>query len=195
MKKMKVAISRENISTSLDIVQTCIDAKLDSDKSWSEVMSNMVAEKALEKYQGHIRAAFARAGVRIEEGETITVPVLLRVIEERTGLQINDLTEQGVMSAVDGHVSKGLSERLGVELPSVMGGVDVIKTALINAAKEAVASGRATKFMTAGLIHKIRTIKTFNSEGIETEEDRKKVMARIYQKRYRRRNKEVWDKE
>lgn len=191
-KKFKVSISRENVSTSLDIVQACIDMKLDGDMTWSEVVAQMVAEKALMKYQGHIRAAFARVGADIGEDETITVPVLLRVIEQKSGLTIDSLTPDGVLSAVDAQLSTQLSNRFGVEIPTVTGGVEVIKTALINAAKDAVASGRATAFITAAIIKKIRTIKTFDGASINTEEERKKTMNRIYQKRYRRKNKEVW---
>lgn len=192
-QKFKVAISRENVSTSLDIVQACIDLKLDGDMTWSDAVAQLVAEKALQKYQGHIRAAFARVGVELAADEIITVPVLLRVIEQKSGLQVESLSSEGVMAAIDGQLSAQLSARLGVAVPSVMGGVDAIKDALISAAKEAVSSGRATKLITAAMIKKIRTVKTFDGAGITTEEEKRKVMARIYQKRYRRHNREVWE--
>lgn len=191
-KKFKVAMSRENISTSIDIVRTIVDLMIDGDMPAVDAVSNVVAARALEKYQDHIRAAFSRAGVDLNPGEVLTVDVLLRVIREKSGLEVDTLSAAGIYSAVDAQLTSQLSSRLGVELPTVMGGVDVIKTALINAAKDAVSSGRATGFISAALIKRIRTIKTLGIDGAKTEEERKKTMSRIYQKRYRRKNREVW---
>lgn len=191
-KKFKVAMSRENISTSIDIVRTIVDLMIDGDMPAVDAVSNVVAARALEKYQDHIRAAFSRAGVDLNPGEVLTVDVLLRVIREKSGLEVYTLSAAGIYSAVDTQLTSQLSSRLGVELPTVMGGVDVIKTALINAAKDAVSSGRATGFISAALIKRIRTIKTLGIDGAKTEEERKKTMSRIYQKRYRRKNREVW---
>lgn len=191
-KKFKVAMSRENISTSIDICRTIVDLMIDGDMPAVDAVSNVVAARALEKYQDHIRAAFSRAGVDLNPGEVLTVDVLLRVIREKSGLEVDTLSAAGIYSAVDAQLTSQLSSRLGVELPTVMGGVDVIKTALINAAKDAVSSGRATGFISAALIKRIRTIKTLGIDGAKTEEERKKTMSRIYQKRYRRKNREVW---
>ena len=192
-KKFKVAMSRENISTSIDIVRTIVDLMIDGEMPAVDAVSNVVAARALEKYQDHIRAAFSRAGVDLNPGEVLTVDVLLRVIREKSGLEVDTLSAAGIYSAVDTQLTSQLSSRLGVELPTVMGGVDVIKTALINAAKDAVSSGRATGFISAALIKRIRTIKTLGIDGAKTEEERKKTTSRIYEKRKRRKNREVWD--
>ena len=191
-KKFKVAITREHVSTSLDIVKAVIDLMIDDDVPAADAVARVVAEKALEKYQGHIRAAFARVGIVLADGEVINVDVLLRVINEKSGLEIDTLSAAGVSAAVDTQLSAAISQRLGVELPTVMGGIDVIKTALINAAKDAVSSGRATGFLTAAIIKKIRTVKTFENAGLLTEDERIKTLARIRQKKYRRANREVW---
>ena len=191
-KKFKVAMSRENISTSIDIVRTIVDLMIDGEMPAVDAVSNVVAARALEKYQDHIRAAFSRAGVDLNPGEVLTVDVLLRVIREKSGLEVDTLSAAGIYSAVDTQLTSQLSSRLGVELPTVMGGVDVIKTALINAAKDAVSSGRATGFISAALIKRIRTIKTLGIDGAKTEEERKKTTSRIYEKRKRRKNREVW---
>ena len=191
-KKFKIAITREHVSTSLDIVKAVIDLMIDDDVPAADAVARVVAEKALEKYQGHIRAAFARVGIVLADGEVINVDVLLRVINEKSGLEIDTLSAAGVSAAVDAQLSAAISQRLGVELPTVMGGIDVIKTALINAAKDAVSSGRATGFLTAAIIKKIRTVKTFENAGLLTEDERIKTLARIRQKKYRRANREVW---
>lgn len=191
-KKFKIAITREHVSTSLDIVKAVIDLMIDDDVPAADAVARVVAEKALEKYQGHIRAAFARVGIVLADGEVINVDVLLRVINEKSGLEIDTLSAAGVSAAVDTQLSAAISQRLGVELPTVMGGIDVIKTALINAAKDAVSSGRATGFLTAAIIKKIRTVKTFENAGLLTEDERIKTLARIRQKKYRRANREVW---
>lgn len=191
-KKFKIAITREHVSTSLDIVKAVIDLMIDDDVPAADAVARVVAEKALEKYQGHIRAAFARVGIVLADGEVINVDVLLRVINEKSGLEIDTLSAAGVSAAVDTQLSAAISQRLGVDLPTVMGGIDVIKTALINAAKDAVSSGRATGFLTAAIIKKIRTVKTFENAGLLTEDERIKTLARIRQKKYRRANREVW---
>ena len=191
-KKFKVAVTREHVSTSIDIVRAVIDLMIDEELPAQDAVARVVAEKALEKYQGHVVAAFRRVGITLEDGEVITVDVLLRVIREKSGLEIDSLSAAGVQAAVDTQLSAALSQRLGVDVPTVMGGVEGIKQILINAAKEAVSSGRATALITSAIIKRIRTVKTFGLLGIDTEEERRKAMARIYQKRYRRKNREVW---
>ena len=105
-KKFKIAITREHVSTSLDIVKAVIDLMIDDDVPAADAVARVVAEKALEKYQGHIRAAFARVGIVLADGEVINVDVLLRVINEKSGLEIDTLSAAGV-SSLQGRAAGG----------------------------------------------------------------------------------------
>lgn len=189
-KRLKIALDRANVSSSIDVLESMWDGH-GAGLTWSEAAGQVVAEKALERYQTHLAAAFARYGVQLDPGEQITVPVLLRVINEKTGLDVANLTPDGLSMAVDAHLAGRVSELLGVQVSSVHN-LDGLKQNLIDAAKAAVISGRATKLISRGMITKMRAMKAFKDAGVIGELERLKVANRAYQKKYRRTHKEVW---
>lgn len=189
-KRLKIKLERANVSNSINVLESIWDGHA-AGLTWSEAAGQVVAEQALQRYQVHLAAAFARYGVVLEPGEQITVPVLLRVINEKTGLNVDNLTPDGVALAVDTVLAGRVSAALGVEVASVQN-LDGLKQNLIDAAKQAVISGRATKLISRGMITKIRAMKAFKDAGVNEEKERLAVMNRAHQKKYRRTHKEVW---
>lgn len=190
MKRFKINLDRANVSTSIDMAESLWDAKKEG-VGWGEAAAELVAEKAVERYQVGIAAAFARYGVDFEPGEKITLQTLLTAIEGKTGLSIQTLTPDGVLSAVDDRVSGRMSELLGFDVGSLID-VDALKQKLIDEAAKAITSGRATKLISKALIKRLRRVKTYKAGGLDTELERKRVLNRANQKYYRRTHKEVW---
>lgn len=190
MGKINMAFDRAHAGTALDIARE-IYARHEAGEEWDEAAATVVADRALVKYQGHVRAGLDRAGIKLEEGETVNVDTIKRIINDKTGLELDSLSPEAVQEAVKAKVTAKVSEMAGVDVSGVTD-AESLKEALIAGAKAAVESGRPSGLITAGMIKKIRQAKAFVAAD-KTSADRRKLMNRIYQKRYRRTHREVWD--
>lgn len=195
MARIKFNLNRANASGALDVAEQFWDYHK-SGMDISESALQLAIEAAVDKYQVHIAAAFARVGIVVTPGEKITASTLLDVINSKTGLQIEALTPTAVRQAYDTQMSARLTELLGVPVES-LDNIEAIKQALIDKVKEAAMSEKSVEairgVITKALIKKIKNLKTFKDAGLQTKEEQKKVMNRYYQKQYRRGHKEVWD--
>lgn len=189
MGKLHLALDRAHAGTAFDLADKIVDAKL-SGIPINEVVAAEIVDRATDRYQKHIRAALARAGIEIDADEKITAAVLLREINSKTGIEIEAWTPEAVTAAVSARVSAKMSDVLGVDVEGVKD-AESLKAALIDGAKEAVASGRANALVSKSMIKKLRMVATIKGAGIDQDEARKRL-GRIYQKRYRRTHKEVW---
>lgn len=166
--------------------------KANGRESIREAFTEAVADKVIQRYQAKIAAGFRRAGIEIEDGEPLTADKLLTIVQDRTGLEINNLTPEGVTSAVDRLLSERLSAALGVQVTTVLDR-QAMMASLDEAVKQAIRDGRAAEFISKKAMKAARQFATFKRRGIGSKEDQRRVMLRIYQKRYRRHNKLVWD--
>lgn len=161
-------------------------------ESIKEAFSEAIADKVLQRYQVKIAAGFRRAGVEIEDGEPLTAEKLLTIIKDRTGLEINTLSPEGVMSAVDRLLSERLSEALGVTVTTVFDR-QAMMAAMEESVKQAIRDGRAAEFIGKHAMRAARQYATFKRRGIESPEDHRRIMLAWYQKKYRRTHRLVWD--
>lgn len=177
-----------------DIIDEVIDrysAGEDLETAWNATLE-AAADRAAQRFEPKIRAAFGRAGIDLPEG-ALTIEGIKSAIAERAGLDAGEeLTIESISRAVDNTVSSKISQALGVEVPSIMdaGGV---QEALRAAVKQAIASGQAARLIGRALNVSIRKIATWRAAQI-AEEDHKRIMSALYQKRYRRTHRLVWDK-
>ena len=161
-------------------------------ESIKEAFSEAIADKVLQRYQVKIAAGFRRAGVEIEDGEPLTAEKLLTIIKDRTGLEINNLTPEGVMSAVDRLLSERLSAAMGVTVTTVFDR-QAMMAAMDESVKQAIRDGRAAEFIGKHAMRAARKYATFKRRGIESPEDHRRIMLAWYQKKYRRTHRLVWD--
>lgn len=161
-------------------------------ESIKEAFSEAIADKVLQRYQVKIAAGFRRAGVEIEDGEPLTAEKMLTIIKDRTGLEINNLSPEGVMSAVDSLLSERLSAAMGVTVTTVFDR-QAMMAAMEESVKQAIRDGRAAEFIGAQAMRAARKYATFKRRGIESTEDHRRVMLAWYQKKYRRTHRLVWD--
>ncbi len=186
---MKVNLDRAKAGSLLDIAEE-LWAAHSAGASWSEATSEVLAERIIQRYRGHIAAALRSKGIEIADTDTLDGDTLLRIVNERSGLDIAALTPDAVRAALDAFMAARLSGVLGVEVASVQD-VGAVKQSLIDAAASAVQSGRANAFMSKAMIKKIRVAKAWSAGGVVVDE-RRATLARWYQKKFRRTHKGVW---
>lgn len=155
-----------------------------------QAVAEAIAQVAIDKYRGKIIHALQRAGLPIEDDAVMTVETMKTIISEQSGVVIDNLTPEGVLSALDREASALLSREFGFHVQSVRDPEAILQSARA-AFEEAIRTGRATKFITAARIRKIRRIATYVRRGKQFS-SRRQILLAQYQKRYRRTHKEIW---
>lgn len=186
---MKVNLDRAKAAVLTEMVDEVFEAHKEGE-AWGDAVSQVLIERVITKYQKHIAAALRSKGIEFGDDETLDGETLLRVVNERSGLDIAQWTPDAVKVALDAFMARKLSAQLGVEIASVQN-IDDVKQLMINAAGEAVASGRATAFVSKAMIKKMRERRAWKLGGVLVE-DRRKTLARWYQKKFRRSHIAVW---
>lgn len=189
-KALGIMTGRANAGLRNDIIEQIADAYFVDGLSMQEAIDQVqdaLVQKALDRYSDKIRAALARAGLTVE-GD-LTLESITAAIAEKSGLEITDLSPDGMVTATDKLAAKRLSAELGIEIASVMQGS--LEQSLIEGVRSGLQNG-SIPLVGARLTKQARAEMTWRREGFENAEERRKVNNAIYQKRYRRRNKEVW---
>ncbi len=186
---MKIKLDRANASSLVDVVKEIVAAH-ENGEAWGDATSEVLIDRIIQRYSGHVTAALRAKGVPIEDGEVLDGAALLRIVNERSGLEIAEWTPGAIKTALDEYMARRLSDAIGVEIDSVQD-LEAVKQALIDAAAEAVVSGRATAFISRAMIKRMRVAKAWQAGGVEPD-DRRKTLARWYQKKYRRSHVAVW---
>lgn len=187
---MKINLDRAHAGSALEIADEIWSAH-DAGMSWDDATSDVIADHIIQRYRGHIAAALRAKGVEINDDDTLDGDSLLRIVNARAGLDIQAWTPDAVRTALDRFMSARLSVLLGVEVGSVQD-VATLKQSLLDAAAAAVVSGRATAFISKGMIKKMRMAKAWNDAGVLDAEQKRLTLNRWYQKKYRRSHKGVW---
>lgn len=174
-----------------DIAQQVYDRYKAGDDLVDSIKGAMV-QLAVDRFRPKIEAAMRAAGLQIADGQELTADTLVQAIKEKTGLELESLTPEGIADALDARIARELSTALGVEVSSVKN-LENLKAELLASAVRSVQSGRASALMTAHVIKRVRAVSTWSKAGVEVP-DRVKTMGALYQKRYRRTHRQVWDK-
>lgn len=173
-----------------DIANAVLDALTD-DKNVSAAVVDVLTENAIERYSDKISAMLRRGGIEIEDGEPLNAAKLLEVLGAALGYDLDDISESGIVGAVDAQISRRVSEAIGFEVVSVLdaGGLaSDIEAALI----ERVSGGGAGGLVSLGLLKRLKDAGTWSRAGYDAESKRK-VLLSVAQRRYRRSNRMVWD--
>ena len=149
-----------------------------------------LTDRALARYADKIRAMFARGGVDIDPEQPITMEVLAGLVSERTGLQLDNLSPESVTAAVDKELSARLSEALRVPVTTVFDKA-LLMEELKAGVRQAIADGRGAELLTKAMVKSARAYATWKRRGIE-EVERRRIVNRAYQAKYRRTHKQVW---
>ena len=147
----------------------------------------------------HIYAALRREDFQIQDGEKLNDPaVLLREISRKTGLTLGDTFDKdSIIKALDQQITAHINRALSTQINSVVDPVELKEglTQTIVAQIEGgglgavIANGKA-KIATVGNIALSAAFKRLQAKNIR--DGHKKLMRRIYQKRFERTHEKVW---
>lgn len=158
-------------------------------ESLPNAFTEAAADLAIKRYDEKIRNGFARAGVPLPAGE-LNAQTMLGIVQQQTGLELQNLSADGIVQAVDKLLSQRLSQALGVTVATVMDKDAMI--ASINAAVvQAIRDGRAGEFVNRHALHAARRYAAFKNAGIGPE-NAAKIAARMRARKYRKTHKLVW---
>lgn len=186
---MKINLERAKAGNLLDLGEAIWDAYQDGG-DFGNAVSEVLAEKMVERYQKRIAAALRAKGFDIEDDGTLDAETLRTLLNYRMGLSIEAWNPGAVAAAVDGLVRKKLGEELGLDVPE---GVEPsqIKQLLIDRAIVELESGRGSEILGAHLVQGLTAARAWDAAGVP-EAERKKILSRWYQKKFRRTHKGVW---
>lgn len=145
---------------------------------------------AIERFEPKIRHAFDRAGMPLEDGP-LTSQSLAGAVGNILGVDLPSLSIGDVKTAIEAKLDQSLSADLGMSIQGVLSGG--IKQAIELEVALALARGAAA-LVGRAKARKVRRQATFTQAGYPGKNEQKKVMNRLWQKRYRRANHLVWDK-
>ena len=150
-----------------------------------------VADWALNRYDTRVRARLRVMGIDVPDDGPLTVQNMLEAVRSKSGLDIVDLTPQGVTDAVDKRLAVELSRALGFEVSTVFN-QDALKLEVKGRVLELLADGRGGAVVSGRSLTSLRAAATFAAQGFGPDE-RKKAQNRFKQKKYRKSNKLVWN--
>lgn len=189
-KSLAVATLRANEGMANDILEEVATLYFEglSLQEAIDVTQDRLAQKAFERYGEKIRAALARAGLEVGE---LSIESIKQAVIDKSGLDMDDLTPESMLKAVDVIVSARMSEATGVPISSVMNGGELAEQ-IKAGVRASIENGTAEKILLKGMSAAARAAVTWRRNGFD-EGAQKKAMNAYYQKRYRQTHRLVWD--
>lgn len=194
MKALGVETLRDNSGMARDVLDLVIDRYMEGVPfdDCLEAARDELTAKALERYGDSIRAALRRAGFEIEDGDTLDANTIADLIREKTGLEFASLNSAAVIEYIDRQMSAKLSEMTGIQISTVYD-AQALKEQMKEGVRQAILSDTAEKLLMRGLSAAAKKVVTWRRYGYTTKESRRKVMQRLYSKRYAETHRQVWD--
>lgn len=183
-----------NVRVSRGAVNDLIDRawehyKANGRDNWGDAFKEAAADQVISRYEVKIRNGFARAGLELPPGE-LSQDVMLQVVREQSGLELDNLNPDAVMAAVDKLLSKRLSQALDVTVTTVFD-KDAMLQSINQAVIQAIRDGRGAQWLTGKAYKAARRMQTLRLRGV-TEEAAAAMDLRRRQKKFRRTHKLEW---
>lgn len=188
---MKIAKLRAGAGMERDMVESIWD-RYQAGGDLGQALKDELIQRGIDRFRVKIINAMRAAGLDFDEGAQLTRETITAAVSEKTGLDLTDLTPDAVAATVDARLSAELSAMLGATVSTVLD-PEVLRSELVAHGVHAVQSGRATALMPAGTVRQIREVATWGRAGVPVDE-RRRVMANWYAKKYRRKHRQVWDR-
>jgi hypothetical protein len=142
-----------------------------------------VADWALKRYDTRIRAKLRKMGIDVPGDGPVTVELLRSTVQQKSGLEIAELTPRGIADALDTRLAAELSRELGITVTTVLNEADMraqIKAAVL----DKMAGGGRSGLLSGDTLQELKLAATFARAGIVGAEKRR-AMVRYYNKKYR----------
>ena len=170
-----------------DIANAVLDAVTD-DLPVGQAVIDVLVDNAVTRYSDKITAMLRRGGIEIEDGKEFTPETLLEVINKAVGYDIDNVSVDGIVDAVDAEISRRVSEATGLQVDTVLS-VDALKRSIIEAIGDASTLRGAAGVVNPSLLRRLRDANTWKNSGY----DKKTVLNAMAQRRYRKNNVWTWD--
>lgn len=190
IKSLAINTQRANAALINEIIDQTVDAWIggaDFDECLDQA-KEQIADAAVKHHGDKVRAALARAGIEIPEGE-LTVEGVREALQAKSGLEIEEFSAAGILKAVDAEMAKKLTEVTGIEIESVVG--NDLQTTIKVGVRAALRDGmgyRLIGVLMQNRARKLATLKRLNSN----QEELTKFRNRQYQAKYRKTHKQQW---
>jgi hypothetical protein len=159
---------------------------------WGASIKYAAADEAIEAYRPKVVAMLRSAGFEVGEDEPIGLDTITDAIKTRTGIDLGgNLDKQTITNAISETLSIYVSHELGFEVHNVLD-ANSIKAQIDAHIIDCVKNNKPSKLVPKRLLSKIREAAAFAQLGYSPDE-RRMILNRWYQKKYRRNNRLVWD--
>ena len=154
-----------------------------------EYVAEQIANFALARYDLRVRATLRRAGIQIDDEGPLTVEVILQKVRSAfEGLDIQELSPDGLRDAIDAQLAKQLSERLGFEVSTVFDAAaarEQVKQQVLQALQDGAGAG----ILKGRTLHSLRMAATLSRAG----PDARAALNRAYARKYRKHHAQTWE--
>ena len=185
-----IATERANRSVVVSIAAK-FSENMRAGQSMELAAKNAATDEALEIYRPKVAAMLRSAGYELADDEPLSLDIVRAAIEQRTGLNLGDLSRESVTRAINEQLSIYVSSELGFEVRNVLDTAS-IKSQIDEHIKDCIRNNKSSKLVPQRLLTKLREVAAFGAMGYSVDE-RRLIFNRWYQKKYRRNNKLVWE--
>lgn len=158
----------------------------------TDTVLTVVADWAIDRYEVRVRAKLRAAGLEIPEDGPIDSKVIISKIKSALdGLEVDSLTPEGLMLAIDKKLAAELSARLGFTVTTALNAEEVwaqVKAQVLLS----LADGSGAALIKGATLRALRSRATFQRRGFDKDMEIL-LRNRKYQKKYRRTHKQQWD--
>lgn len=164
------------------------DAPEGADQGYFEGVAVAIADSIGAVFEGRIRAALRRAGIDLPDGP-VTVQTLLGLVRDRSGLDVQEVSADGIRDAIQARLRAAVVDLLGVDVDLTAGRDAVIR----QAAAAALETGRPNRLVGVVALRQLRAVAAAAAVGLDTTPaGLRRAQVRIAQRKYRARNRFKW---
>ena len=189
MSKSRVRTRRVAAGFENDIVFEVGEA-MASGQGVTDAVASVLLARGIARYSDKITAMLRRGGMDIDDGQQVDETLIAAMVSRGFDFDFDDLSEAGIVDAIDSYAAGRLSDALGFTVSSIKD-VDSLFADLQAGAVEAFQEG-AGGLVSAALYGRAREAATWERAGYDLEA-RRRVQVAIAQRKYRRSNLWTWD--
>jgi hypothetical protein len=157
----------------------------ETDNGWESVADWVIA-----RYDLRVRARLAAMGLDVDSEGPITVDAIRQAVQSKSGLEIEEMTPEGITNAVNKKLASELSQVLGFEVSTVFD-AEALKAEVKEQVLQSLSGGSGAGIITGDTLEELKAAATFARAGLVGDE-KIKAQNRYRQKKYRRKHIQIW---
>lgn len=158
----------------------------------TDAILSTVADWAIERYEVRVRAKLRAAGLDLPADGPIDSDMIIgKIRSSMEGLEIDSLTPDALLAAIDKKLAAELSTRLGFTVTTALN-PEAVQAQVKAQVLESLANGTGAALIKGATLRALRSRATFARRGYSPELELQ-IRNRAYQKKFRRTHKHEWD--